>query len=141
MAHSATKVQMGSTRSSFKHVDNKAGLIAAGLIVRLKSDDTISIASADGLPLGISLGVSQSDTSRTAIVRAGTQVPIHLTAAFAPTIGAQVNISDTTGKAGTAGAGFTAMNATYVSGALTMIAEDGTETAAVVALIDMPGGL
>lgn len=139
--HSATKVQMGTTRSSFKNVDNRAGAIAAGLAVRLKSDDTITTALADGSLLGISLGRSQSDTSRTAIVRKGTQVPIFLTAAFQPDIGAQVHISDTTGKAGTAGAGFTAVNAIYASEELTMIDEDGVETAAVVALIDFPGGL
>ncbi len=141
MSHDATKVQMGTTRSSFKTVDNRAGNIAAGLIVRLKSDDTISIAAADGSPLGISLGKSLSDTSRTAICRKGSQVPVQLTAAFTPTIGAQVHISDTTGKAIAAGAGATGMNAVYASGALTMVAEDGTETASAAALIDMPGGL
>lgn len=139
--HDATKVQMGATKSSFKNVDNKKGSIAAGLIVRLKSDDTISIAAADGSPLGISIGKDLSEIGRTAIVRKGTGVPIHLTDSFTPVIGAQVHISDTTGKAGAAGAGFTGMNATYVSGALTMVAEDGTETAAVAALVDMPGGL
>lgn len=139
--HDATKIQFGSTKSSFKNVDNRLGSIAAGLIVRLKSDDTISIAAADGSALGISIGKDLSDIGRTAIVRKGTAVPIQLTAAFSPTIGAQVHISDTTGKAGAAGAGFTGMNATYVTGALTMVAEDGTETAAVAALIDMPGGL
>ena len=141
MAHSATKVQMGTTRSSFKHIDNKAGVIAAGVAVRLKSDDTISVAAADGSLLGISCGRSLSDTSRTAIVRAGTQVPIKLTAAFSPTIGAQVHISDTTGLAIAAGAGATGVNATYVSGALTLIDEDGVETASLAAIIDMPGGL
>lgn len=139
--HDASKIQMGAVKSSFKNVDNKKGSIAAGLIVRLKSDDTISIAAADGSPLGISLGKDLSDAGRTAIVRKGAGVPIQLTAAFTPTIGAQVHISDTTGKAGAAGAGFTGMNATYVSGALTMVAEDGTETASAAALIDMPGGL
>ncbi len=141
MAHDATKVQFGTTQSSFKNIDNRPGTIAAGLAVRLKSDDTISVAAADGSLLGISCGKSMSDTARTAIVRKGTRVPIELTAAFTPTIGAQVNISDTTGKAGAAGAGFTAVNATYITGALTKIAEDGTETASVAALIDFPGGL
>lgn len=137
--HDSTKVLMGATRSGMKHVVNKVGAIAAGLIVRLKSDDTLSIASADGLPLGISLGKDLSNTNRTAICRAGLEVPILLTAAFTPSIGAQVNVSDTTGKAGTAGAGFTAMNAVYVSGVLTGVLEDGTT--ASVALIDFQGGL
>lgn len=141
MGHDASKVIMGNVTSTFKNIDNKAGVIEAGLIVRLKSDDSISIAAADGSPLGISCGKSLSDTSRTAIVRKGSQVPILLTAAFTPVIGAQVHISDTTGKAGTAGAGFTGMNATYVSGALTAVKEDGSEVASGAALIDMPGGL
>lgn len=136
--HDVSKVQMGTTRGSFKTVDNRPGAIAAGLAVRLKSDDTISVAEADGSLLGISLGRSQSDTSRTAIVRRGTQVPIQLTAAFQPVIGEQVKIDATTGKASTGG---TAVNAVYASAELTAIDEDGTETAAVVALIDFPGGL
>ncbi len=141
MAHDATKVLMGTTQSSDRTVDNMSGDIAAGLIVRQKSDGTISILAADGLPLGISLGKSLSDTSRTAICRRGLRVPITLTAAFTPTLGTQVNISDTTGKAIAAGAGATAMNAVYASAALTSLNEDGTSTATNVALIDMPGGL
>lgn len=141
MAHDATKVQLGNVPSSVKEVSNKAGVIAAGLAVRLKSDDTISIAAADGNLLGISCGKSLSDISRTSIVREGLRVPITLTAAFSPVIGAQVSISDTTGKAIAAGAGATDVNAVYVTGALTAVAEDGTETAALVALIDFPGGL
>jgi hypothetical protein len=141
MGHDATKVQFGSTRSSFKHIDNLPGAIAAGLIVRQKSDGTISVAAADGSALGISCGKSLSNTDRTAVVRAGLQVPVQLTAAFTPVLGAQVNISDTTGKAIAAGAGATGMNAVYASGPLTMVAEDGTETANGAALIDMPGGL
>lgn len=141
MSHDVSKILMGNVDSSFKNVDNRNGSIEAGLIVRLKSDDTISIAAADGAPLGISLGKSLSDTGRTAIARKGSRIPVLLTDSFTPTIGAQVNISDTTGKAGTAGGGFTAVNATYVTAALTAIKEDGSEVAAAVALIDMPGGL
>jgi hypothetical protein len=141
MAHDASKVQMGSTVSSFKNVDNRKGNIAAGLAVRLKSDDTISVAAADGNLLGVSLGKDLSNIGRTAVVRKGVGVPLQITAAFTPVIGAQVHISDTTGKGIASGAGATGVNAVYTSGALTMIAEDGTETAAAVALISMPGGL
>jgi len=141
MGHNATKVLMGMTRSSFRHAEPRAGSITAGLIVRLKSDATISTAAADGNALGISLGKDLSNIGFTSIVKSGTEVPVALTAAFSPTIGAQVHISDTTGAAIAAGAGATGINATYVSGALTRINEDGTETAAGVALIDMPGGV
>jgi hypothetical protein len=139
--HDATKVLMGTTQSSFRDVDNKKGSIEAGKLVRLKSDDTLSSASADGSAIGISLGKSLSDTARTAICRSGIRVPIKLTAAFSPAIGAQVNVSDTTGLAIAAGAGATAINAVYSSGALTAILEDGTEVAAIVAYVDMPGGV
>ncbi len=139
--HDATKVQLGNVPESTKDIDNKKGTIAAGLIVRLKSDGTISIAAADGAPLGVSVGRDLSDAGHTSIVRRGLRVPILLTAAFTPAVGAQVNISDTTGKAIAAGAGATGMNATYATGPLTAIDEDGNATANGAALIDMPGGL
>lgn len=139
--HSASKVLMGNIGSNIKEIDNRAGdpaTFQAGLCVHLKSDDTLSLASADGSKLGISMGRSLSDTKRVPICRKGLAVPIQLTASFTPTVGAQVQISTTTGKAVSSG---TAVNAVYVSGALTMIDEDGTETADAVALIDFPGGL
>lgn len=139
--HDATKVLMGSTRSSIKEVTSRKGVIAAGLAVRLKSDDTISVALADGNLLGISLGRDLSNIGWTSIERKGIQVPLQITTSFVPVKGAQVNISDTTGKAGTAGAGFTAVNAVYASGVLTGIDEDGGTVADGVVLIDFQGGL
>jgi hypothetical protein len=140
MGHDATKVLMGSSRSSVKEVDNRKGTIAAGLRVCLKSDDTITTAIADGAALGISMGGPLvKDLARTAIARKALALPIQLTADFTPVIGAQVNISDTTGKAGTAGGGFTAVNAVYASGVLTGVMEDASEVS--VALIDFIGGL
>jgi len=141
MAHDATKQQLGTTPSSVKEIDNRKGSIAAGLIVRLKSDNTISILSADGNALGISLGRDMSSVGRTAIARKGLAVPVLLTASFTPVIGAQVNISNTTGKAIASGAGATAVNAVYASGVLTGVDEDGVAVADGVALIDMAGGL
>lgn len=140
MAHDPTKVLLGNVPSSVKEIDNRKGVIDAGLIVRLKSDDTISLLKADGSALGISVGRDMSGIGHTAIARKGLRIPIQLTASFVPVVGAQVNISDTTGKAGTAGAGLTAVNASYASGVLTGISEiDGSSIE--VALIDMPGGL
>jgi len=137
--HDATKVVLGSTKSSFRVVENHVGNIPAGKVVRLKSDDTISIAAADGSALGISLGKDLSDIGYTSFCREGSAVPILLTAAFTPTIGAQVAIHDTTGIAATKDGSSTYVNATYASAVLTGILEDGTE--ANVALIDFPGGL
>jgi hypothetical protein len=139
MSHDATKVLMGTTRSSFKVVESHAGAIAAGKVVHLKSDGTITTAIADGAAIGVSLGLSQSDIDVCPVVKKGTGVPVLLTADATPVIGAQVNIDDTTGMADDAGSGVTAVNAIYASGALTGIAEDGSEVDCV--LIDFPGGL
>jgi hypothetical protein len=137
--HDATKILLGSTKSSFKVIDNRAGDLEAGTIVRLKSDGTISKAAADGSPLGISAGKGLANDGRTAIVRRGTGVPILLTAGLTPVVGAQVHIDDVTGIAKASGSGVTGMNAVYASAVLTGVKEDGTE--ANVALIDFVGGL
>lgn len=144
MSHDATKIPMGTTKSSDRTVDNRRGEAAtfkAGLQVRLKSDETLSLVSTDGLPLGVSLGRDMSGIGRTAICRRGLGVPVRLAASFVPVIGAQVHFSNTTGEAMASGAGATGSNATYISGALTLVEEDGTEVAARVAYVDMPGGL
>lgn len=139
--HDASKILMGTTRSNIREVDNRKGTILAGLAVRLKSDDTIVTTLADGNLLGISLGKDLSNVGRTAICRKGLGVPVRLASGFTnPAVGAQVAISDTTGEAKAyTGSGDSYVNAVYASGALTGIAEDGTEVA--VALIDFPGGL
>lgn len=140
--HNAGKVLMGMTRSSFRHAEPIKGSIAAGLIVRLKSDGTPSVAKADGEALGISLGKDLSNIGYTSIVKSGTAVPVTLTSGFTPTVGAQVHINDTTGAADASGTGKTGINAVYVSGKLTAIKEDGTEDSSVgCALIDIPGGV
>lgn len=141
--HDATKIQMGTTLSNEREVSNKKGSIAAGKAVRLKSDDTITTALADGSLMGISLGKDQSNTDRTAICRAGLGVPVALKSGFTnPAKGAQVAIDDTTGEAvAYTGSGNSYVNAFYSSGALTRVDEDGTETATGAAYIDFPGGL
>lgn len=140
MSHSSA-IYMGNTKSSFKKIDNWAAdpaTFLAGLCGHLKSDGTVSLASADGSKIGISLGRSLSNISRTPFVREGTEVPILLANGFTPTIGAQVQISTTTGKAVSSG---TAVNAFYRTSTLTAYDEDGTAIADGAALIDFPGGL
>lgn len=136
-----SKIYMGNVPSSVKEIDNHIGdpaTFLAGLCVHLKSDDTLSLASADGSKLGISLGNSLSDTKRTAIARKGLRVPILLTNGFTPTIGAAVQISTTTGKAVTSG---TTVNAVYSSSTLSAVDEAGAAITDGCALIDFPGGL
>ncbi len=52
----------------------------AGRAVRRKTDGTLSLASADGALLGVSMGPSLSDTKKTSVARAGDLVPIELAA-------------------------------------------------------------
>lgn len=82
MSHDATKVLMGVVRTSSKEVSELLGspsTFLAGLAVRLKSDDTLSLAKADGGWLGISLGRGLSDSLKTvAIARDGLKVPVLL---------------------------------------------------------------
>lgn len=142
MAHDASKVVLGATKSTFRVVTNIPGATrAAGLLVRRKNDGTSSLAKTDGEAVGISVGRNLSGlTNQTYVCRAGLGVPVQLASGFTPVIGAQVHMSDTTGQAGTAGTGYTGINAVYASGKLTGISEvDGS--AVDVALIDMVGGV
>lgn len=138
MSHDPNKVKMGNIGSNIKEIDNHPGQIEAGLAVRLKSDKTLSISSSDGSLIGVSVGQSLSKTKRTAVCRKGLDVPLILTDAFEPTIGSQVNVSNTTGRAAASGGGASAVNAVYKA-LKTGVKEDGTEVA--VALIDFIGGL
>lgn len=134
----SSTIYLGTTKSSDKEVDNRAGTVAAGLAVYLHSDDSINTTAASGGLLGISLGKDLSDTSRTAVCRKGLLVPILLTNGLTPVIGAQVQISTTTGKAVSSG---TAVNAVYRSSTLSCVDESGNALADGAALIDFQGGL
>lgn len=141
MSQGATTVYMGSHRSSIMSIDNWAAdpaTFLAGLCGHLKSDGTVSLAAADGSKIGISMGRSLSDHKRTPFVRKGLGVPILLANGFTPTIGAQVQISTTTGKAVSSG---TAVNAFYATSTLVAYDEAGVVIDDGAALIDMPGGL
>lgn len=135
--HSST-VYLGNVQSSFKDIDNRSGVVAAGLAVYLHSNDGINTTAAAGALLGMSVGRSLSDTSRTAICRKGLNVPILLTNSFTPVVGTQVQISTTTGKAVSSG---TAVNAVYKSAVLSCVDEDGAAVSDGCALIDFQGGL
>lgn len=139
--HSATTLYMGTHKSNVIESDNFAAdpaTFLAGLCGHLKSDGTVSLAVADGSKIGISLGKSLSDTKFTTFVRRGSGVPILLANGFTPTVGAQVQISTTTGKAVSSG---TAVNAFYALVPTTVYDEDGVAVADGAALIDFPGGL
>jgi hypothetical protein len=138
MGHDASKVLMGATGSNIKEVSNHKGTVAAGLAVRLKSDDTLSLSSSDGQWLGVSLGGDLSNAGYTAICRKGIRVPVQVGSGLTPVIGAAVTFSNTTGEASGSG---TASSAVFAS--LVMenggVMEDGTLVD--VAYVDFPGGL
>lgn len=85
MSHDATKVLLGVVKTSSREITEHSGSPAtykAGLAIRLKSDDTLSLTKADGKWLGISLGKGLSDSLlTTAIARDGLKVPVLLEAA------------------------------------------------------------
>jgi hypothetical protein len=142
MGHNASKVQLGTTQSSFKKVDNVPGTIEAGLVVCQDDDGTYDVTSASGATVGVSLGASLSGHDRMALCREGLLVPIQV-GSGTPVIGAQVAVSNTTGKTvDYTGSGDRYVNAVYESVKLTNggIKEDGT-TLCDIALISFPGGL
>lgn len=139
--HSATTLYMGTHKSNILESINYAAdpaTFLAGLCGHLKSDGTISLALSDGSKVGISLGRSLSDIKYTTFAVRGLGVPILLANGFTPTVGAQVQISTTTGKAVSSG---TAVNAFYASVPTTVYDEDGVAVSDGAALIDFPGGL
>lgn len=140
--HDTTKVQMGAPSSSERTVVSHVGTIAAGTVVRRKSDGTLSTINTDGDFYGVSLGKDLSNAGYSAICTAGLGIPVTLTSAFDPTIGGVVTVSNSTGFAASSG---TATAATYATGRIGGTGvnggqqEDGTTVGA--ALIDMVGGL
>lgn len=143
MPHNASKVLMGSHGSSDFKSSCEIGdpnTFKAGLIVHRKSDKSLSLASADGAKIGVSMGISLSDTSKTSVCRSGNFIPVQITdeSGFAyVVIGQPVESSATTGKAVSDG---NATGATYVSGPMKGV-DPVTKEEIDVALIDMGGGL
>lgn len=81
--HDPTKMLMGATQSSDKEASIYASDPAsfpAGRAVRLNSSGALSLASGDGQLIGVSLGKSLSDVTKTSVCRAGHRVPLELAA-------------------------------------------------------------
>lgn len=82
MSHDASKVLMGNVITSSKEISEHVGspvTFMAGLAIRLKTGDELSVAKADGMWLGVSLGKGLSDSLKTvAIARDGLKVPVLL---------------------------------------------------------------
>lgn len=141
MPHNPSKHLMGAVKSSFRVIDDVPGSLAAGLVACAKSDGTYTTASADGATVGVSVGSSLSNNGRMALCREGLGVPVQV-GGGTPAIGAQVAVSNTTGKTvDYTGSGNRYVNAFFTSAKLTNggILEDGS--LCDIAFIDFPGGL
>jgi len=139
--HNANLIQMGSTRSNVREVDNNPSdpaTFKAGLFVNLASTGLLTLTRSAGSALGVSLGRSLSNTKKTAVCRKGLGVPVLLDNGFEPTIGAQVQVHATSGLAVASGTG---VNAVYASGKMSAQDEDGVAIADGAAYIDFQGGL
>lgn len=132
------KIQIGTSKSTFKKTESIKGTLAIGTCAYLKNDNTISNAKADGAFLGVVIG---SKNGYNDIVRIGSKIPVKLTAAFEPAIGGQVAISDTTGIAiAYTGSGNSYINALYRTEEMDALNEDGTASDNKFAYIDLDGG-
>lgn len=151
MGHDASTVLMGSTRSNIKEVVPHPGDIAAGIVVRRKSDGTLSTTSSDGAFYGVSLGKDLSNAGYSAICVKGVGVPVQLKDSYNPAIGAVMEVDNSTGLA-TGDGSKTATAAVFAApGDQTTtarvggnnekkgVAESGSNVG--VAYIDFPGGL
>lgn len=82
MGHDASKVLLGTTRSSSKQGSevfaSDPATYPAGTAVRRNSSNLLSVTKADGLWAGISLGKDLADTTKTSVLKAGEEVPLLL---------------------------------------------------------------
>lgn len=101
--HSASQVLLGSTRQGGKPPAKVVSSFAdspstfkSGLAVRLSSSGALSLSS--GRLLGVSLGKSLSDTTRTAVCRKGGGVPLRVLKYYGTiTISSYANLVSTSG--------------------------------------------
>ncbi len=141
MGHDVTKCRMGSSGSSAKDVSQHnvdPASFRAGLKVCMASTGLPSLLASAGMPLGISMGPSLSDTKKLAVLRCGERVPVLIESAPARgvvTITSYANLVATTPDTLKVGATtFTAQSSAVSHGGATFRAATGnTETAASLA--------
>ncbi len=142
MGHDATKVLLGTTQSSSKQGSedfaSDPATYLAGLAVRRASTGLLSLAKTAGEWVGVSLGASLSDNTKTTVLRAGERVPVLVERKPARgiiTITNYSNLLTTTPDTVTVGATvFTAQSSAVSHGDATFRAATGnSETAASLA--------
>ncbi len=141
MSQDVNACLMGSSQSSAKDISQHnvdPASFRAGLKVCMGSDGLPSLLSSAGMPIGISMGPSLSDTKKLAVLRCGERVPVLIEAAPARgvvTITSYANLVVTSGDTLKVGATtFTAQSSAVSHGGATFRAATGnTETAASLA--------
>lgn len=141
--------QVGAVTSNTQTATNLASKInahsvAGTLFIATSALGVVTITAKNNATAGSSIDCVYTDNGTATIgltvaASAITFVGGGSTASDYVTIGSKAYFSDTTGKADDPNSGATISDATYVSGVLTGIQEDGTEVPC--ALVDMVGGL
>jgi hypothetical protein len=141
----STEDEVDAVTSNTQTATNLAAKINAhsvlGTIFNAKSSGAVvTIVAKDRTLLGTDFTVTYTSNGSVGLtLDASTFTGGNSAAPDYVTIGSKVYISDSSGKADDSNEVTTISDATYVSGVLSGIQEDGTEAAC--ALVDMPGGL
>lgn len=78
--HNPNLILMGSHGSTDLSATEEFGNIEAGLVTHLKSDKTVTVLSADGQAIGVSLGETlDGDTTKCSVARNGNLIPVQVT--------------------------------------------------------------
>jgi len=78
--HNPNLVLLGSHGSTDLCATEEIGSIEAGLVAHRKSDGTVTVLSADGQTIGVSLGETlDGDTTKCSVARNGNLIPVQVT--------------------------------------------------------------
>ena len=132
MLHNPNLILMGSHKSTDLLANEEQGFVGAGLVSHRKSDGSVSILSADGEAIGVSLGETlDGDTTKCTVAKSGNFIPVQVTAegvavadlTFVPKVfGASIEFVD----GGTAGSEVVTVTDSKISVSM----DDGVSTAA-----------
>lgn len=139
--HDATKVLLGSTRSSDKDVTcytaDPAVFLAGKAVRQNTSTGAIQVAASGAGPaLGVSLGASLDDTAKISVVRTGNEVPLVLDLTQAFLVVDDITFTAKAGLWGTAGEAITIQFANTLDDGTAEVVYDPDEPYAIVVAIE-----
>ncbi len=132
MAHDATKVVLGGSRSSIKDVRSASGSVAAGTVCHKLSTGALEGAQTTGVLAGVSLGKDLSNAGYTSYVERGNAIPVLTKSGFTPTQGGTVWYEPATGLCAASSGSAVQLNAVYAAGLLTGLTEAGGSASASI---------